>query len=84
MNRLGMMIDISHVSEQAMLDAMRASRAPVIFSHSSAYGPCKHRRNVKDNVLYKLVRQINEYEVIMSRNYSVHIILERKRWCLNA
>lgn len=55
MNRLGMMVDISHVTEQVMVDALEASRAPVIFSHSSAYGLCPHRRNVKDHVLKKLV-----------------------------
>ena len=55
MNRLGMMVDISHVAEQSMLDALRFSRAPVIFSHSSARSPCNHRRNANDNVLRKLV-----------------------------
>ena len=55
MNRLGMMVDISHVSEESMLDALRYSRAPVIFSHSSARSPCNHRRNANDNVLRKLV-----------------------------
>ena len=54
MNRLGMMVDISHVAEQTMLDALRYSRAPVIFSHSSARSPCNHRRNANDNVLRKL------------------------------
>ena len=55
MNRLGMMVDISHVSEDSMLDALRYSRAPVIFSHSSAKSPCNHRRNANDDVLRKLV-----------------------------
>lgn len=55
MNRLGMMVDISHVSEQSMFDAIAASKAPVIFSHSSSYTECPHRRNVKDAVLLKLV-----------------------------
>ena len=58
MNRLGMMVDISHVSEESMLDALRYSRAPVIFSHSSARGPCNHRRNANDNVLRKLVKYL--------------------------
>ncbi|OWF48578.1 dipeptidase 1-like [Mizuhopecten yessoensis] len=54
MNRLGMIIDLSHVSYQTMLDAMQASVAPVIFSHSSAFALCNHYRNVQDDVLLKL------------------------------
>ncbi|WP_332640077.1 dipeptidase [Brevundimonas sp.] len=51
MNRLGMMVDLSHVSEETMLDAMRVSETPVIFSHSSARGITAHPRNVPDSVL---------------------------------
>jgi membrane dipeptidase len=51
MNRLGMMVDISHVSDATMLDAIRVSEAPIIYSHSSARAIADHRRNVPDSIL---------------------------------
>ncbi|XP_040299311.1 dipeptidase 1 isoform X2 [Herpailurus yagouaroundi] len=56
MNRLGVIIDLAHVSVATMKAALRLSTAPVIFSHSSAYSLCQHRRNVPDDVL-RLVKQ---------------------------
>ena len=51
MNRSGVMVDISHVSDGTMSDAIRVSEAPVIFSHSSARAIADHLRNVPDSIL---------------------------------
>jgi membrane dipeptidase len=51
MNRLGMLVDLAHVSAETMCDALRVSKAPIVFSHSSAYTIARHDRNVPDDVL---------------------------------
>ena len=57
MNRLGVMIDLSHVSDGTMMDALRVSAAPVLYSHSSARALAAHPRNVPDSILALVGRQ---------------------------
>eukprot|EP00158_Paraphelidium_tribonemae_P001992 Partr_v1_DN25020_c1_g4_i7_m50636 putative Dipeptidase len=70
MNRLGMLVDVAHVSSKVMRQAIVNSKAPVIFSHSSAFALCQHPRNVPDDVLVMLK---NYDGVVMVNFYSDYI-----------
>jgi membrane dipeptidase len=75
MNRLGVMVDISHVSDKTFYDALEVTRAPVMASHSSAYAISDHPRNMKDDMLRAVAKNggvvhINYHVDFLSQEYS--------------
>jgi membrane dipeptidase len=74
MNRLGMMVDISHVADKTFFDAIATSKAPVIASHSSARALTNHHRNMTDEMLRAVAKnggvvQANFYSAFIDENY---------------
>ena len=76
MNRLGMFVDVSHVSDKTMADVLDTTRAPVIASHSSARALSNHRRNIPDDLLRRIAKNggvvmINFYPVFLDERARV-------------
>jgi membrane dipeptidase len=74
MNRLGMLVDISHVADKTFYDAIAISKAPVIASHSSARALTNHPRNMTDDMLRAVAKnggvvQVNFYNAFIDENY---------------
>ena len=69
MNRLGMMVDVSHASDKSFFDAVELSKAPVIASHSSVRAVAKHNRNMTDEMIKKLAEKGGVIQICLLDEY---------------
>jgi len=69
MNRLGMMVDVSHISDKSFYDVLKVSNAPVIASHSSCRALCESQRNMDDKMLLALKENGGVIQICILSNY---------------
>jgi membrane dipeptidase len=66
MNRLGILVDLSHAAHETVIAVLETTRSPVIFSHSSAQALCNTSRNVPDHILRRVVSNLKFVSLLIS------------------
>jgi len=79
MNRLGMMIDVSHVSDKTVEDVLELSKAPIIASHSSARAVCDNPRNLSDELIRKIAAKGGVVQICLLSEYVRNISQDEHR-----
>lgn len=92
MNRLGMLVDLAHVSHNVMRETLAVTKAPIIFSHSSVFSLCRNYRNVPDDVLHMVKKNdgivmVNFYSKFVncnsSRNATIQDVIDHINYIRN-